>query len=428
MIVFLYLCQYLLLYFFSFHKFHKKINILMIFNTIWYFFGLVSCFGIISLRIPSIKVHVLIWVFTWTVSLSFMGRISNRTNYNNKVKFKNDLRIIVRRAKFIQVLGFLLILPMVSKVFSSFVASGSLATVRNLYFSDTNFSSMYLDLVFKNLPIGLLQSIVIVYAYLSFETRRFKYIIFAFFNAAFVTLINGGRYTMMMLIYVILVLWMLYTPGWVALLPKGYKKRVKGILFALLLVMVSITLSRGQKIWNSIIVYFSGSLSFLDYIMENPSQFALDAHLYGYLTFGAFLEPFVLVLKVLGITSAKVPSYEFNVLGQQYYNIGADGISLLFNANTSVLYYFLRDFGFFGIVIGGLFLSFLWSRSYNNWKSGDTFSTLVFLYLCSVMFNTLMTYQLFGQGPFIMIATFLFCTQHRYTLRKAIPFLGGIRL
>lgn len=400
----------------SYNKFHRILNITSIFSGIWFLFGALSCFGFYGVRIPGIRVHIYVWIFVLIVDVIFW---IFATNKSITIESKRDEAIkFSSRAKKVQIVALVLIIPLLLKVVNLFVSAGSLAAVREMFFSGTYFETMYQDLIFRIVPMGLLNALIIYYTFYSFETRKYKFLIYALLNAVFVTLINGGRYTLILLLYSILILWITRQ---ISVFNSSnaikYKKKIKRIGIIVVLIMAAVTLSRGQEILENILIYFSGSLSYLDYIINNPTQFALDQPLYGYLTFAAIVEPVVLGLKVLGLTTAKVPSYEFNIYCQRYYDIGNGSTHILFNANTSIIYYFLRDFGSIGVVIGALVLGFLAVKAYNKWQQGNRFWGLVFLYLGSVMFNSLMTYQLIGPIPLFIILTFYFCTQKRLVIR-----------
>jgi len=417
MVVLAYIVLYSMVLFFSYTKFHKVLNITSIFSGIWFVFGSISCFGLYGLRVPRIVIHVYIWVFVLIVDVIFWWFA--RGQNNNSKTYAHEVIKYSSRAKTIQIIALVLIIPLLVKVSLLFVSYGNLNVVREMYFSGTNFSSMYQDLFFRIIPMGFLVALVVYYTYYSFEIRKYKYLLYALLNAIFVTMINGGRYSLILGLYSIVILWI---TGAIDLkntrVVTKYGKRIKRLAVVIVILMLIITISRGQNILKNIILYFSGSLSFLDYIIENPFLFALNQKLYGYLTFGAFLEPIVLLLKVLGVSSAKVPSYEFNIYGQKYYDIGNGSETVLFNANTSIIYYFLRDFGAAGVVIGAIFIGGLSVVAYNKWKRGNRFWGLVFLILGSTLFNSLMTYQLFGPTIFFIVCVFYFCTRKKFVIKR----------
>lgn len=400
----------------AFNKFHRLVNLVSVFTVMWFFWGALSCLGFFNLRVPSFNVHLLAWIFVSIVDFCFL--LFAKNNYDCCVCDLDGLNCIFR-AHILQALSLSLLIPLMYKTASLYFSSTGLAAIRNIYFSGTNFSSMYQDLFFRLIPMGFTQALIIIYVYYSFETKQYKYLIYSFLNVILITLISGGRYALMLILYTVLILWLTgqINIGQDTFIIK-YKNKLKKIILLIVVVMFAITLKRGQAILNNVYMYFSGSLSFLDYILENPSSFALDKPLHGYLTFGAIVEPVVLFLKVIGLTTAKVPSYEFNIYCQNYYNIGANGYHILFNANTSVLYYFIRDFGFFGVIIGALFFGIVATYSYNRWKKGSIFWGLIFIFVGNAMLNSIMTYQLFGPNPFFMCCAFYLLTQRKFTIGK----------
>lgn len=415
MVIIGYLILYFIFIILAFNKFHRLINLVSVFTTIWFFWGTFSCLGFFNLRVPSFHVHLLAWVFVSIVDFCFVLFV--KSDYDCSLCDLGGLNCIFR-AYFLQILSLLLLIPLIYKTASLYFSSTGLATIRNIYFSGTNFSSLYQDLFFRVIPMGFMQALIIFYTYYSFETKQYKYLMYSFLNVILITLISGGRYELMLILYTVLILWL---TGQINIeqdtFKIKYKNKLKKIILLVLGVMVIITLERGQAIIKNIYMYFSGSLSFLDYILENPSSFALDKPLHGYLTFGAIIEPIVLFLKVIGLTTAKVPSYEFNIYCQNYYNIGANGYHILFNANTSVLYYFIRDFGFFGVIIGALFVGVVATYSYNRWKKESTFWGLIFIFIGNAMLNSIMTYQLFGSNPFFICCAFFLLTQRKITIK-----------
>lgn len=400
----------------SYNKFHRIVNVVSVFSGIWCLFGSLSCLGLYGVRTPGFLVHIYAWIFVGIVDFIFLlfstrHHIDINDNAYEAIRYNS-------RAKNLQIVSCVLIIPLALKVVASFVGSGSLATIREMYFSGTNFTSMYQDLLFRIVPMAFLDALIIYFVFYSFETRKYKYLVYALLDTLFVTVMNGGRYAFMMLLYSILILWV---TGEINVSKENrfqkYKKKIQKIAIVIVIAMVVVTINRGQKIIENILLYFSGSLSYLDYIIEHPSQFALNQPLHGYLTFAAFIEPIVLLLKVLGLTTMKVPSYEFNIYCQKYYNIGTGSKYILINANTSVIYYFLRDFGTIGVVIGAIFMGGLLVKAYNKWQCGNRFWGLIFIYLGNVAFNSIMTYQLIGPTPFFIIIAFYTLAQKKVKIK-----------
>ena len=230
-------------------------------------------------------------------------------------------------------------------------------------------------------------------------------------NELIITFINGGRVDLFNLFLILILIYAYKGHGSIRMNNKLIK-RTKMLAIAIVCAIVGVSILRGQSFIGNIISYFSGSFSFFDYIIENESYFDLNNHSYGYMTFGAILEPFVLILKYLGLTSAKVPSYFFNYYCQSYYNIGVDGYNVYINNNTTCFYFFYKDFGYAGIVFGALLMGIIISMLYRKWINEDNkFAGLLFIYFSIVIVDGILSYRLIGTGPLFQMASLLICVK-----------------
>jgi oligosaccharide repeat unit polymerase len=399
------------------NKFHKKLNYLMVFNTIWCFFGALSCLGLYGFRTPRLYTHFLIWLFVITVNVVLLY-VAKKGNVSEA---KDNLQVIAKRSKYVEIIALLLLVSTFIHTVQNYMTYGQLSLIRMAYFNEKFHSGYIQGILFESLPLNMISGLIIIFTLLAAETKLYKYLLLAVFNVVLLTFINGGRYTLILLVYSIIIVWL---GGRFAInriiekRGKKYQRKLRTIVGIVVFVLVVITALRGQSLLRSIYGYFTGSLSFLDYIIENPATFKLNQPLWGYLTFSAILEPIVLVLKFVGFTAIKVSSYEFNIVCQSYYDVGASGSRVMINANTSIIYYFLRDFGIVGVLIGGLFIGLITAKAYNKWKKGSFLGGIVFIYLMVCLFNSLMTYQFFGQDPIYKLFTFWIVTQHLFTIKK----------
>ena len=416
MIILIDLLLFTLIAIISYVKFHKLINFIFLFSGLWLFFGAVSSLGVIGGRVPSLEVYFFSWIFVlvvdvlvWCFARPFCSSGEFRNNY-----------VEIKHVYFLQIMNYILLIPLAINMITYLMATGSLVAARNYYFSGEVFSSYYLGEIFKTIPMSMLNAMMLGWVFYSFRMKNYRYLIIAFIDVILISVLNGGRYAILGVLYAIVI--MLFSGelkfnGFNFFRIKKYKRYILASICFVVIFMIYITITRGQSLISSIVSYFSGSYAYLDYILDNPSQFALNEKTYGYLTFGSITEPFVIMLKVLGITDAKVPSYEFNIYCQNFYNIGTGTKVFMYNANTSVLYYYLRDFGFLGIIIGAIFFSSCLIYAYNR-RLNNTFYSLCFVYVCIALFNSLMTYSLFGTGPLYTIITFWLISQKGIVIRK----------
>lgn len=421
--ILIYTILFLITWGLSYAKFKTHLNIVSIFTGLWCFFGILSSFGMYGMRIPVLQVHlyaclfvcivdVIVLMFCRQHNISNISNISNAHSHREAGNIQTQERECNSYGTVIQVVALIFYMPMIINSIQAFIEGGFVG-IRNSYFG-AEYESRYLfSLLCKTMPASFMTGLIVHYVYSAFENRRRKFFVYAFLNAILLMLVNGGRYALMQVLLSAVVLMVMRGRS----VQKAdrqeqfFKKKIKKGIVAIALVMFMVTIFREQEIFKNIVVYFSGSFSFLDYILEKPTDFGLMEKMNGYLTFGCITEPIVLGLKMLGLTTMKTPSYLFNIVGQNFYDIGSGSTTLLFNNNTTVLYYFLRDFGVCGIIIGGIFLASLVVYSYNRWKSGSKFHALVFVYIAVILLNSIMTYQLFGCNPFFVVFALYFCSK-----------------
>ncbi|MEI2400457.1 hypothetical protein, partial [Paenibacillus phytohabitans] len=186
------------------------------------------------------------------------------------------------------------------------------------------------------------------------------------------------------------------------LILKKFKdiKIKKSYVFIGIILLLIITLLRGTSGYSLLdmgVLYYVGSFSYLELIMQHPMLYGLsNSLLYGYLTFGFLIEPFVLLLKLVFALDIDVPSYNFNIYTQTFVNIG-ETKSIFYNNNTTMLYTFIRDFGDFGIILGPALIAIAVCvvestlNKYNNKLMVYFFVILYSLIVNSTMFYTMMS-------------------------------------
>lgn len=418
MVAIIYSSLFVFILIISYYKFHNIFNIVSIFSFIWFFFGIISSLGVTGYRVPSLEVYMYSLVFVLIVDSILLATISKETNVNLSLIPRDSSPHNNNQSGYVHSIVILLIIPMMIKSLRILFNTHSFTEVRLAFFGGDNFASPLADLVFRQLPMGMLQGLIIYYVYRSFETKKPAYLVLALIDTLIVSFVGGGRYAIMLFVVSIIVLLLNDRSilSNVAIIKK-YMRTIRIITIIVGLLLLFLSVNRGQNIVKSALGYYSGSLSFLDYILSNKYQFALNERLFGYLTFGFILEPVVLLLKVIGITTAKVPSYYFNIYCQNFYNIG-DGQNIkMFNNNTTILYYFLKDFGVLGILIGAVLISFLIVFLYNNWVNNHKpLFGMMYIFMCDVLFNSLMTNQLFKSTPLFIFLVLYLCTR-----KKLIP-------
>ena len=168
---------------------------------------------------------------------------------------------------------------------------------------------------------------------------------------------------------------------------------------------------RGGNMFSSLVRYFSGSFSFLDYILDHPLDYGLNVRHYGFITLSPITEPLMYVIKVLGLSSERIPSYYLNLYVQDFVDLGAREV-VMFNNNTTTLLPFLLDGGLVGVIFGGFFLALISMKFYDYFVSRKTIGAIMYLYIVNGLFMTTISYQSFMSiTPFVALAVIYFCVK-----------------
>ena len=405
-IIFVYTILLILFSFASYCKYNRFLNIISVFTVIWCVFGSISALGLYGLRPPKLFIHLLAWVFISIVDVFSLLCVHKESCYR-------DFKIVKypKRIALLQLISIILLLPTVLSSIQVLISTGSITQVRSEYFSvDSGYSNIFFSLLFGAIPKGMLGALIVYYIYVSFVNKEMKYLLYAFLNTAFTFVMDGGRTTLFSLMTLLLITFC-YTDK--KNQAANYIRRViKKYMVYACIGLFAITLLRGSDdVFRSLVVYFSGSLAFLDYIIANPMDYGLnDGYLYGYMILGFITEPFVLILKVLGLSSARIPSYYFNICCQNFVDISTQFASMpvLYNNNTSILFFLYRDSGIIGVILGAVYYGVLISFSYNRWMKGSHFWGLCHLLICQSLFYTIMGYSLSGYSLIFTLISFRF--------------------
>lgn len=221
---------------------------------------------------------------------------------------------------------------------------------------------------------------------------------------------------------------MLFYLGIGFLLKKGRMKigkREKIIIICFVAILVYITSMRrmvnSRSIFQDIIFYFAGPFGYLNYIVENPIQFVTKpTRLYGRITFGFISQPIEMILYLAGFKSITFSDVTISKVTGAYYEV-APGISQ--NHSSTAAFYFYKDFGIWGLIIGFFVLAYIGSYIYNKCnfsKKNQIFWQCMMLYISYVLFFTIWEYQLMSWSVVVIVALLYLVTADRPFVRIKI--------
>lgn len=398
----------LVLYFvkkYSTKKYGYISNVNFIVTLIWVVFAVISIFNPLDLRQPDTLVYYYSLVFLISYNVFCLTRNIPFKSYNVSEYDNAKLKIINRRIVLVEMLALLVYSPLLLLSISAFLAGRGDEVRMSIYFGgEATFFT-------RNIPNAILTTIMIISLYLYFRNNSKIHLVNSLLLVGLLSIASAGRGEMFCFISLYLFL---------VLLHRRYGLKVSRIPLYLAIAAISVmTVSvRGGDIYRSMVTYFSGSFSFLDYILDHPVDYGLDEYHYGIITLSPITEPLIYILKALHLTAEKIPSYWLNLYVQTFVDIGG-GHEAMFNNNTTILLPFILDGGIVGIIFGGIFTAFLTMKSYNYFIKGNAIGGVFFLYVMNSMFMSTISYQGFmSVTPFVALLIIYICFSPIYKAKS----------
>jgi oligosaccharide repeat unit polymerase len=395
LIVVIYFLLFLVNLLISKEKYRTIFNPAFIYTIIWSFSGVLAYYNLNNYVDVSVQVHlyaiISIIVFTIISLLTHRSVIVDEKIKPHLLSIDN-FEYKEERTIFFAILGMILLIPNVISAIRLYSIYGVGFDTSRLSYSILTQSGRYLYvLITCNLPTSLLNGVSIL-ACIELMKGKKKLIYVTFFYVLLISIAFGGRgYFLNLIIYYYVIYF--YTKK-----KKGFPTRFNYRMVIILVVsLFFITISRGTS-RNSVVswgvTYFSGSYSFLQYILDNPSEYGLtDGRMFGYMTFGIIIEPIILLLKIVVNADIDVPSYHFNRYAQPFINLSK--VSYFpYNNNTTWLYTFLRDWGSLGIIIGPTIYALIINCMINRYEKTNSIRELMLIaYFYSGLVNSTMSYR-----------------------------------
>lgn len=217
----------------------------------------------------------------------------------------------------------------------------------------------------------------------------------------------GGRIQMFRMSFIIILF--IFLSPLIAVARKFVKRKTKRILILILGLFVLMTVFTEQRSWDSQVnylktfdIYFVGSLSLLDFYLENSGEFNIEKnHLFGRASLASFIDPFILAGSQLGLLDLSTQDMGGNIINSVISKSHKIGVNHELNAFSTMYYPFIRDFGIYGIVI----FPFLFGCIL-NWLLKHLFLTQNILYfiayimLCFIMVFGSIRWELVNFWPF----------------------------
>lgn len=413
-IIILFINILLLSFFLSYVKSKSFLHPNTLYTLLWSGVSLISYFNFIDLKTPSKEVYIYILISIVVFNLTFLS-ICKKSIQKNKMYLLEkieDYEINYDLIIAINVVFIIIMMPLFLRGIMKIITTGEFglrSEVLSIIGAGSGVKREISLFIRRTSFMGVLKATSIITA-VDMVRGRYKLLKVCLLGQIMYIIIFGGRIVVMDFILAYIISYLL--------LKNVRKNKIKKRYIAFVIIaLIAITTLRGNNkytLLESLVLYYTGSLSYLEIIISNPMAFGLDKLLYGKLTFGFLLEPIIIILNNIFMFNVKNPSFEFDRYAQNFVNIGGNGVSSYYNNNTTILYIFLRDFGVWGIVVGTFLLAMVIAFLQNKYiyKGNPKYLYFIVFFYTTICSST-MSYNLKSSVGAIIFIIFLFSVKKK---------------
>lgn len=364
----------------------NRYNPIYLFNIWWLLTVLMSTFGYKNIITPTDRIYIIFIIGSISfniialIAYIFLQKKTTKVfiEINESISYKS-----YQIFKICQIILFIYFSVKAIMLLKMLMSGYDYSTIRAYYFSDQYLSSTLEYLILKNIINPLMIATQIIFS-INIFIPKFKTptILLIVANILLRAFVSGGRMSLVELSITILVCFLIFKK---MNMSSNYKKKVFSLLSVAIIGSVIISKGRGgsgsfiNQVVEKIIVYFSGSFTYLDILIENNS--IPFGSLYGRATFGGILDLFISLFRYIGITSIDTASYIIGSVIAKFVYIGYYS----YNALPTMYYFFLVDLGYTGVILGAMLLGVLSMFFYLKYKYSFSLKYLA-VYLLFVVF------------------------------------------
>lgn len=350
--------------------FKTKINYLNFFEMMFCCIAIFAGTGLYDIYVPKEKTYFILFFAMVCFEIFSLLFLLIKGKSKDKEKKKKELVINRKKTLILSIIVLLFMIPSTIEGIKVINLYG-FKEIRRVAFSTEVYSSYTQYFIYYLLsPIN---KVLLIYAMMDYiKYKKFNFaILICLINCLQQLATFGGRGIILDTITIIFVTMLVYDHKKIIDVIKNNKKVII-VIIALIFVIINVTKDRSidsnKGVLYDLYSYYAGSLVLMDFHLNNPETSKLDNEnlLYGKAMFNPVIELFTIGTNLLRInTDIKLGIISVNEQVQQYFHISPQ---IVMNNNVTFLYVCLRDFGYFGVVIGPLYIAFLYALVYKKQK------------------------------------------------------------
>jgi oligosaccharide repeat unit polymerase len=362
----------------------------------WSVWGLLSCFSLTGLDIPTPKTYLILSLFL--ISLIVGGLL---------VKFKTVKSDIVNEQAIVKKYDFVFKIcswiMFVILTYLSVKATSLLMQKSSIYYKTQAFSTAtYVGKLFdsktlENIYFFLSSPILLyigLYGLVDFwKNTRFKNLMIGFVLNGMDAYIRLARVNVYMLIVLFVLLLLFSEHEFIPLIKKKKKQFI--VVFFAFLSLLAVGFSRGysseQQVKMFVVDYHTVGFSLFDSELKNPASVLNNTITYGRLFIGGLETCFTIVIRQFDKTYYSPALSTAIRLAENDVLIG----KIRYNSYYTLLYTLYSDGRFIGVILGGLILGFSLNYYFKRWiKFQQTRDAFYVILIMSVLVMSIFISQL----------------------------------
>ena len=223
--------------------------------------------------------------------------------------------------------------------------------------------------------------------------NKFVFLGLSVVDMALYSLLFGGRGTVLKFISFLCIVVVIVSGKQLIRFIIKHKALLSVVIigFAIIVWLVTLRSMHGVSLLKSIYAYIAGPFAYLEQVLVN---FPIETtRLWGAATVGCFATIFGIIGKIFFGIDFTAPENYIPSITSQYLSIADD---VKFNSMTTMIYPFLLDFGYFGVVIGPIIYGSLVAVVERNFRKERSLRSLcLFIYMFHTVIFSVQNYVFF---------------------------------
>lgn len=403
----------------------KRIHANSVFTIVWCVCASLASLGVAKLYPPSFETHLATIISIIVLNVAYLFTYSRTKRQQKPVELTTGItgQFNMKLVLTLNILAWLYCLSLLPRAISM-ITRYSFSDFRAFAFSaSTDYASTAQLTIVQNIvqPIFTVTALAAIVSIVCSKQSTRSLIILVIINSILLTLITAGRSSITEILYFSFFALLVSNHkllGIVKLTFKRYRKMSVFVIAAILaaLILTNLRSGTGSSAINQLLLYHCGPFSFLSELIKRaPWEGAL---LYGKAMFGFIVSIFYMAATLI---------FGFEYGGGEYFvtqitsirQVIGDGVS--FNALGTMIFPFLMDFGWIGVLIGPAFCGFV-IASIERWfyRSRTLVSLCIYIYILQNTFSLVKNYYFFAPSAGFTVILIYYIINNKKRKKKQL--------